>query len=1529
VYLKRLELHGFKSFAPRTVLEYNTGITAIVGPNGSGKCLVGSSLVSLADGRTVPIVELVDAALGSASSVVEYLADGALTRDNPADIQVLSLNPATLRLETCSVAAFVRREAPSYLLRVHTHSGRQVVTTPYHPFFTLERGCLRTLRADELKSGAWLALPSQRPIAGSIAVHTSACAFACLGMVGDPDADMQVVPDVVPVALEAARLANLSPGLTRGLSRALTSDFQGSVTRSALLEIGRLIISRGDTGEETHRHLNRLYGLATSDISWDRVARVEPLAPSEPWVYDLCVAYHHNFVAEGIIVHNSNVADGIRWVLGEQSLKQLRGKKSDDVIFAGGQGRPSSQMAEVGLVLDNSNAWLPSEFSEVTVTRRNFRNGDSEYLINGQRVRLKDVLLLLAQARIGHDSYTVIGQGLVDQALSLRAEERRGLFEDAAGIRQFQAQRNEAEQRLNLTQGNLVRLYDIIGEIKPRLVPLAEQARRADDYIMVREELSRLLRSWYRRQWKVLQAARIEAEASEQSLALSMEKLQDALAVEEGLVQELQEQRGSLLTDSSSFRRERDEAVTRIQTLERELAVAEERMASLLQQETDLTAEQEQQQEAIDAALAHVGALEAQVERAETQAQSSQAAVESLERQMHGARQELEVKEAQLRAAQRDLMQVQARLAAAQGESARLQRQLDERNRLLAARNETVSQALHKVEATARQLADRQRLFDEARQGVEVLVAGREELGREMSEGQSAIEAARALVADTQRDRHAAMDRLALLEEWKSTLAGLDDGARSLQNSTTATDRPPPIIGVLSELISVRENFELAIEAAFGPLLYALVVQAPVEAHQGAEWLRRNHGGRAHFLWMDSDAVPAVPEQYPKAPLADSVEIFGFARDLVGCNTELHPLVERVLGATFVVCDLQVADRLWHGRSLPFPVVTLGGDLLHPDDWLRTMGSVHAVGGSGSDTRNTANSTLARERELRQLPERIGLLAAEIAAHTEHLRSLVALQEERRQKADGVKKELARTEELAQEIAKSVTAMQREQERAESQLQVNTTVAEQILAESRGLSQEMAAVATRIVEEEAIQLEAQARVDDTQGEVDESLAGGRDQQAALAAAQTTAALHHQEVKALDQRAEQLRAQAKELEVQKGRRSQRLEAIHLQQAELSATQTAQQLDLAEQRGRLHDLREQLRERDMRQADLERQILELEHGQNTERQDLARVEVEYRRAIVDSQHARDALDTLIQQMREDLEGEETADPVEAIIGHQDGVDTAEGAAGGLPVRRTSDVGEAQDEPALSPEEAARLRRQIDQLRNRLKHLGGFDPEAPKAYEELKIRYDFMSSQIQDMEQATQNLRGIISELDAMMRRQFEETFHVVNQRFQRHFAALFSGGSARLELTQPKRQNEDDSDENLDGSRYALKPTGFGGVEVFVQIPGKKVQDLSLLSGGERALVSAALLFALLETNPPPFCLLDEVDAALDEANVMRFCEILEQLAVHTQFIVITHNRVTMTHASAIYGISMGSDSISRVLSMRLADVKPDDLMGNGG
>ena len=372
-----------------------------------------------------------------------------------------------------------------------------------------------------------------------------------------------------------------------------------------------------------------------------------------------------------------------------------------------------------------------------------------------------------------------------------------------------------------------------------------------------------------------------------------------------------------------------------------------------------------------------------------------------------------------------------------------------------------------------------------------------------------------------------------------------------------------------------------------------------------------------------------------------------------------------------------------------------------------------------------------------------------------------------------------------------------------------------------------------------------------------------------------------------------------------RRDERLRGIESQREQLEASTSEQEGAIAILRERVRMLGETLRGNDEAQAEMERQIASLERGQSAERQELARLEVEYRRAIVDAQRARDAQETLAAQIRDELGAEDDEDPLLAIVG----------------VAATADT-ESEPEPSLTPEELSKMRRQIDSLRSRLKNLGGYDPEAPQQYAELKTRYDFLSSQIADMQAASLNLRHIIAELDATMRRQFVETFHKVNERFQQHFVTLFSGGAARLELTSPKREqsDEDEDDEDaLPDEPKTPRKTSFGGVEVFVQIPGKRVQDLSLLSGGERAMVSAALLFALLETNPPPFCLLDEVDAALDETNVVRFCDILKQLAERTQFIVITHNKVTMTHADAIYGISMGPDSISRVVSMRLEEV----------
>ncbi|HEX6818656.1 MAG TPA: chromosome segregation protein SMC, partial [Ktedonobacterales bacterium] len=878
----------------------------------------------------------------------------------------------------------------------------------------------------------------------------------------------------------------------------------------------------------------------------------------------------------------SNIADSIRWVLGEQSMRQLRGKRSDDVIFAGGQGRATMQMAEVGLVLDNSSAWLPSEFTEVTAARRSFRNGESEYLVNGQRVRLKDVLLLLAQARIGHDSYTVIGQGLVDQALSQRAEERRALFEDAAGIRQFQAQRNDAEQKLTLTQTNLARLRDIVGEIEPRLAPLAEQARRAREFSGAHEELRRLLQIWYRQQWLNVHAACERAEATEREYVTRIQKLQDALAVEDALILEKREQHQALLTQLATVRRARGETASALQSAERDVAVARERLASLDRQESDLGGEQEQQSDAVAVAQAHVGALEAQLERAEEQADTATSALDTLEKGLHAARQEQEREEARLRAAQRDVIQIQARLGAAQTELGRLQRQLGERNRGLAARRETAALAQRKLEVIEAQVAERKEIFDAAHTGVEAMVAQREQYQRELVDGQREAERLRAAVADQERERAALKDRLALLEEWQRNLEGFSDGARSVLQATDPDC--PPILGALAQLISAPAGTDLAIETACGLFLQAIVVASRQDAKRAATWLAASGGGRATFLWPEEQSADGREEAMPEP---DSADWLGYARDIVTCSPEIRSIVTRVLGATYIVRDLSVVEARWDRSALPVPIVTLDGDMVHPRGWLRGGRSKVTSQQGGRDA-----GVLGRERELRRLPAAIEQVEAAIAE--------VKAQFTRQQEALGLlttrlttlAKELKEAEGRAQELAKAVTALQREQERAQNEVGLSDAVTEQLAAEIRGLEQEVTVTIARVAEQETAQQDATERVEAIQEEVDDLQSRHRGQQDELARARTAAAVQKQEVKALTQRVEQLRAQMKELQTQMARREQRLQAIRLQRDELTQTVSGYDAAIEASRERMRTLTDELRAVEQRQGELERQMHELE-------------------------------------------------------------------------------------------------------------------------------------------------------------------------------------------------------------------------------------------------------------------------------------------------------------------------------------------------
>ncbi|HLI08188.1 MAG TPA: chromosome segregation protein SMC [Ktedonobacteraceae bacterium] len=1210
----------------------------------------------------------------------------------------------------------------------------------------------------------------------------------------------------------------------------------------------------------------------------------------------------------------SNVADAVRWVLGEQSMRQLRGRKSDDIIFAGGHGKAALGMAEVSLTIDNSTGWVPSEYSEITVTRRSYRSGENEYLINKQKVRLRDVLLLLAQARIGHDSYTVVGQGLIDAALSLRAEERRGLFEDAAGIRPFQVQRADAENRLRQTEQNLDRLRDIISEIEPRLEPLAEQARRAVEYAALNNELRDVLMAWYGLQWRRLRAAREQAEAAEQEQALALRRVEQALQELDERGNGLRTQRQQTQTRIEGARAASGEASDLARKLERDLAVAEERVTGLQRQRSDMQQEERRLRERLIALQQQTIDLEEQCDFADEEVDTGATALAALEEQVTRAQKEYEMDERRLRNAQSDLIQVQARLGASQSDLGRQQKHLGDRNRTLAAQRERIAQAQEALRTLEKRHIDQRARLDEARANEQEIVQRKSALTRSIADAQQEMERLKSTLAEAERQRRIVSDRLNMLQNWRQSLSGYSDGVRSLLRAPVG--KLPGLLGPVPQLGVAPAGLETALEAALGSNLQAVVVRTLENAYACLSYLQTTKTGRALVIWLQGDEEGGAeeldeaqiqPEELILQRFLDESpalkgRVIGFAWRQVQCEPRYLPLFRRLLHGIVLVKDLDAARqllawvlplRLSSYGDLPFEtVVTTSGEMLHSAGWL--------AGGSGKES--SQQGLLAHERELRELPRQLEEHIALINQINGMFSEVQRRQEGRRAELASVDRELQKAVSRTAELIKVVNNTQREQEHMQTEMRLSVSIEQQLSAELAGLEQEMRAAQERVRAHEEAQREMAGLVEELQGEMEERSIAYRRQQDELSRSRTALAVKRQEAKSLRQQLATQQRQAQDLKTQVQQQTARMQEATRQEQTLQQTITQRRAELERAHAQADTLAKELRRVEEEAASLEKQITALEQQKAQTHQRLAELEVVYRRCLLESQKARDAVESLLEQLNEEMG---VSDPRELSSYMTRVGNSREG-------QQDEILDDASDGPeGLSGQEETqlrRLRRRVDQLRSRLKTLGGCDPDAPQQYEELRTRYEFLSTQVSDMDAAALHLRSIIGQLDVTMARQFESTFQAVNARFREHFTTLFNGGTARLELTSAKHDEE--------GSTV---PSNMpSGVEIIVQPPGKKVQDLSLLSGGERALVSAALLFSLLEINPPPFCLLDEVDAALDESNVTRFCDILKRLAQRTQFIVITHNRVTMTSAQVIYGVSMGSDSVSRLLSLKIEE-----------
>lgn len=1161
----------------------------------------------------------------------------------------------------------------------------------------------------------------------------------------------------------------------------------------------------------------------------------------------------------------SNIVDGIRWVLGEQSYSLLRGKKTEDMIFAGSDLRPRAGLAQVTLTFDNADGWLPIDFAEVAISRRAYRDGENEYLLNGQRVRLRDIHELLAKCGLAERTYTIIGQGLIDTALSLKAEERRALFEEAAGIGLYRHKREDALKKLDATQRNLDRVLDILAEIKPRLRSLERQAARARDYNFVKEDLKAVLKQWYGYHWHRVSQELEEARRQAENAAIELFGLQSNQERYDREMTALRARIAALRTRVNDLRSQAESRRDEAESLTRAVAVAEERLRALTAQREGVLAEAPaleaqlaEQAARAAAALAEVAQLTAEADEARAQAVAAQAALANREAE-RGAlrRREAEARDALARL-DAEIITLNARQAQLLERRERLHAQMESLNAMLIELERVEQNARSNVAEAGAELSEQQRRRAEA----ERRLAEQNDRVRDSEAARAeAIErtAAARAIAEGLRARHE------VLEQARADLVGVRSGARAL------LARRFPARGVLAEMLNVPAHLEKAVSAALG-LHVEGVVLGSLEEVEAALDVLGEAGGRAALLPLDliASVQPRSASSTPTPPgyATGDPDCLGVAARLLEVDAALRPLVDLLLGNVLVVTNRAAARRLWPALPSGWAAVTLSGEVF------TAAGPVYGGGEASPDL-------LQQARERRDL-------SAEIAVAATRIAELEQAQAEAAQAVNVALETLVRYQAAlrdAQDAERRATvardSVALEAERAAHELQIRREQLHGLEKEAAQLSAETDAAQHRLAElaqaRAAAEAEAQSAVQTLSGFTVEELT------AQLARWQTmvdVAARAVQEAQARADEAARAQAAAEARLAEARNRAARLEA-EMQQlvaslAETRARSAALQTELQEINAALQPALEQLSELEAEQA-------RIEAGDAEARAILHAAERRHAQIQLEATRKHEELEGLRRRIDEDF-GLVEFEYTESVTGPQP-----------LPYQ---DIVEKLERVDVLPEG---LEEQLNRKRGQLRRMGAVNPEAEREFNEVRERHDFLTQQVADLEAARTQLREVIAEMDVLMEREFRKTFDAVNAEFRETFTRLFGGGSARLVLTDPEH-------------------VATSGVDIQCKLPGKKAQGLSMLSGGERSLTACALIFALLKVNPTPFVVLDEVDAMLDEANVGRYRDMLSELSQTTQFIIVTHNRNTVQVAETVYGITMGADSASQMISLKL-DGKP--------
>ena len=1816
--LQRLEITGFKSFADYTEIVFTgNGITAVVGPNGCGKCVSGDTMITLSNGKEVEIRELVENSLKE-SFYKEQFDDGFLTRENPQDIEIISLNPNTLKLEPRRVSAFIKRETTPKLLLIKTLSGREIKATPYHPLFTLKNGKLKTLRADEIQKGVKIAVPRilkttektinfslqdcfdnfncddnvflpfsdnlknwsekgknhfgtienwatkaevSRSIIGGLrnrqsinvaelqklsrvfenplfeneikskgtgflkipqnfspdlarflglliaegrntysnqvwfvnsdeAVNTeferiagevfdvgvvqkqykkgatdsfifskSLCkmlerffnfsinsnsfekevplqifesdnktkwsffsglfegdAYICsrpqksngrllnyieyataskklaeqtvsvllrlgifaylrpkqkyasnttkktirtyysvliygskqltevarnLSFVGDKQKSLEklrnikisdnpnrdLVPTATELVREAVKLADVKVKPNRK-SFPKIAAYTGRIceaSRTGLNEVVAQIKQLSSNIQPAESVLEELSILANSDIFWDEIVSVEEIEPTENWVYDLSIDETHNFVAGNIIVHNSNVSESIAWVLGEQRAKALRGAEMKDVVFQGTKSRKPSGMAEVvlhlvrdedsffvsdendlsdidvalsdldenavdvdeleaaesnelvvegetngfqGEELENVQAaqvgsiqtvekkikpkrhWRPRAFAldfapgeAISVTRRLYLSGESEYQLNGKNCRLRDIQDLFAGTGLSGAHYAIIEQGRIGQILSAKPSDRRNLIEEAAGISKFRTRQRAAETRLESAKSNLSRISDIVSEIDKQANALRRQASKTRRYKLLREEFRVLLRQLFAAEGKYLSDLVGELEA----------KLTEATAVERKLFSDVAE-KDEAFREATGEARTAEENLSEIRqrhsenALERDRAAREhryqtEQITNLNNRSAILKGEIDSTEKRLKLLKEEIARLSKEEKTESSEAEKAENALRETEAKHQTKIGELRKIETELEAIRRELLQHTTAVERFAG----IERQLENNLERLKERAEGLKREKNRATET---FAEHREKADNLAENIQNESAKLKTLHSEKQEILASAAEARGNVKQTEDALRKLRDEFSRKRNRLETLQELEEKravyAPQIQKLFAAQEKiGVKFAGILADKFETEERAEKAVESLFGSYLQSVLVETEADAHKTLAYLTANNIGRIAVLVVKriSDSKFQISNSKPKNRIA---HLIGISDDFAEILTATFP---REMAAELV----ENFDNATSENDNIF--VSFEGDLL--------IGGKLFVGGK-TNTNDKNSSLLAFKRELRELEKDANKLGIEIEksqAETENARKVLS---EREESIVDLQSVILKVERELHGLEVQEKSARQEIERAERHQKVVANETSRIETELAEIVKKQSEAKTNAEKAALAQKEANINLEKIAQKLNEARRDAESENVILNEKRTLAATSNER-----------------------RRSAQtaLRRVETEEKELLSRITRQNMELTETENTVKGLQNSI-------GQISERIASAQDEQEEEKDELAAATA----YLKNSRETADAMSAELAELNKksaearneraafEIRQAETMTKLRAVN---------DNCSHELNVSLVELVENEMVEPNFDLNSA---RTQADDLREKLENFGAINMLALEELSETEERLLFLTSQRQDIIDGIAAAEAALKEIKERSRERFREAFHAINANFIEFFQELFGGGRGEMTLLEAEDLLE-------------------AGIEIAAQPPGKRLQNILLLSGGEKAMTAIALVMAIFKYRPAPFCLLDEVDAPLDDANVGRFVNKIAAMSEKTQFIVITHNKRTMEAARALYGVTMQEAGVSSVVSVK--------------